>query len=268
MVADSYPALDYSSYPSIVVPLVATSGIVTHSHPQHQLTWAPEGVLSMEVGSSRWVVQRSRALWVPGGVPHAVIPNSSCEMVSLYVEPDECPVRWETPTVVDSTGLVGPLITYLASLGANAADPSATGETAGRRDRAQAVLWDLLTPMAVTTIPTILPTDPQAREVAMALRRNPRDMRGLEEWGREVGASPRTLSRRFRAETGVSFENWRTFARINAALPMLGAGEPISRVAHAVGYGTASAFITAFRREIGTTPAAYFGGSGADPVRI
>ncbi|MFI9410575.1 hypothetical protein [Nocardia gamkensis] len=66
--------------------------------------------------------------------------------------------------VVDSTGLVGPLITYLASLGANAADPSATGETAGRRGRAQAVLWDLVTPMAVTTIQTILPTDPQARE--------------------------------------------------------------------------------------------------------
>ncbi|MFB8278952.1 helix-turn-helix domain-containing protein [Nocardia colli] len=85
--------------------------------------------------------------------------------------------------------------------------------------------------------------------------------------GRQVGASQRTLSRRFRAETGVSFESWRTFERLNAALPLLGAGLPISQVARSVGYRTASAFITAFRREIGTTPAAYFGGSGADSER-
>jgi AraC-like DNA-binding protein len=245
---------DYADYPSIVIPLEAGGGVTTHSHPQHQLTWAPDGVLTMEVGASRWVVQRMRALWIPGGVPHAVVPTASCEMVSLYVEPDRCPVRWQAPTVVDATGLVGPLMTYLAALG------DGDGE---RRRRGQAVLWDLLTPMAVTTIPTVLPTDPQARQVALAIRRDPADTRGIDDWGRAVGASTRTLSRRFRAETGVSFENWRTFERLNAALPLLGAGMPISRVAHRVGYRTASAFITAFRREIGTTPAAYFGGGGA-----
>ncbi|MFE7797980.1 AraC family transcriptional regulator [Nocardia sp. NPDC057440] len=252
------PRIDYSAYPSIVIPLEATTGVPVHSHPQHQLTWAPNGVLAMEVDSYRWIVQRSRALWIPGDTAHSVVPSSSCEMLSLYFDPAECPQRWEKPTVIDATGLVGPLLTYLVGLpdGADA-----------ERDRATAVLWDLVTPLSVTTIPTILPTDPQARKIALAIKDDPTDARGLDDWGREVGASERTLSRRFRAETGVSFESWRTFERLNAALPLLGAGLPISRVARAVGYKTASAFITAFRREIGTTPAAYFGGSATDSER-
>ena len=254
MATGESPSIDYSAYSSIVIPLEAGAGVSTHSHPQHQLTWAPTGVLTMEVDNLRWVVQRSRALWVPGGVDHAVIPSSTCAMLSLYFEPGGCPLYWDVPTVVDATGLVGPLLTYLGGLGGGDED---------RRARATAVLWDLLTPMSVSTVPTILPTDPLAHRVALAIRENPADVRGLEDWGREVGASPRTLSRRFRAETGVSFETWRTFERLNAAMPLLGAGQPISRVAHAVGYKTASAFITAFRREIGTTPAAYFGGGGA-----
>jgi AraC-like DNA-binding protein len=253
---EQHPTIDYSAYSGLVIPLEAGMDVSAHSHPQHQLTWTPTGVLTMEVADFRWVVQRSRALWIPGGVAHAVIPSSSVAMLSLYFEPGDCPLRWDTPTIIDATGMVGPLLSYLVDLDYGADD---------RRARATAVLWDLMTPMSVAMIPTILPTDPLALRIALAIKDDPADSRDLEDWGREVGASSRTLSRRFRAETGVSFASWRTFERLNAALPMLGAGEPISRVARTVGYKTASAFITAFRRELGTTPAAYFGGSSARP---
>jgi AraC-like DNA-binding protein len=263
-----YPTVDYAAHSSIVIPLEAGVGVPTHNHPQHQLTWSPTGLLTMVADNFRWVVQRSRALWVPGGVDHAVVPSSSRAMLSLYFEPADCPLRWTAPTCVDASGLVGPLLSHLVKLGTSAdtgTGADADTRTEDRRARATAVLWDLMTPMSVTMIPTILPTDPPALRVALAIRRNPADARDLADWGREVGASARTLSRRFRAETGVSFASWRTFARLNAALPLLGAGQPVARVARAVGYTTASAFITAFRREIGTTPVAYFAGSGADP---
>ncbi|MEU4244408.1 helix-turn-helix transcriptional regulator [Actinoplanes sp. NPDC026619] len=251
MAGEKHPSIDYSAYSGLVIPLDAGLSVSAHSHPQHQLTWTPNGVLTMEVADFRWVVQRSRALWIPGGVAHAVLPTASVAMLSLYFEPADCPLRWDVPTVVDATGMVGPLLAYLVDLDYGADD---------RRARATAVLWDLMTPMSVATVPTILPTDPLALRIALALKDDPADPRDLVDWGREVGASTRTLSRRFRAETGVSFASWRTFERLNAALPLLGAGQPISRVAHAVGYKTASAFVTAFRRELGTTPAAYFGG--------
>ncbi|MFC1437417.1 helix-turn-helix transcriptional regulator [Streptacidiphilus sp. N1-10] len=255
MIGESHFTLDVPAFAvaSMVVALQPGADIPAHNHPQHQLTWAPEGPLTVVVDDLRWVVQRSRALWIPGGVDHAVVPASSSEMLSLYFEPDECPLRWKAPTVVDATGLVGPLLLHLVGLGAGAAE---------HRTRVATVLWDLLKPMSVATIPSVLPADPEALRVALAIRQDPADPRDLEAWGREVGVSARTLSRRFRAETGVSFSSWRTSERLNAALPLLGMGQPISRVARAVGYQTASAFITAFRREVGTTPAAYFNGSG------
>jgi len=115
-----------------------------------------------------------------------------------------------------------------------------------------------LTPVPVTTIQVRLPSGEPARRVARALRANPSDRRTLEQWGREVGASGRTLARAFVTGSGVPFGRWRTLLRLQAALPMLAAGEPVSRVASRVGYDTPSAFVAAFRRETGMTPAAYF----------
>jgi AraC-like DNA-binding protein len=80
----------------------------------------------------------------------------------------------------------------------------------------------------------------------------------LFQLGRKVGASGRTLERSFLAQTGLSFGRWRTLLRLKAALPRLASGEPVSAVAGDIGYESASAFVAAFRRETGVTPADYF----------
>jgi AraC-like DNA-binding protein len=131
-----------------------------------------------------------------------------------------------------------------------------------RRARVEALLLDLLEPVSHATIEVRLPADDRAREVAHALAEDPANKRTLEEWGHWVGASERTLARTWRADTGVPFGRWRTLMRLQAALPALAASEPLSRVARQVGYDTASAFVAAFRRETGCTPATYF----HDPV--
>ena len=53
------------------------------------------------------------------------------------------------------------------------------------------------------------------------------------------------------------FGRWRTLLRLQAALSMLAADVPVSRVGR-VGYDTPSAFVAAFRRETGQTPGALF----------
>lgn len=127
-----------------------------------------------------------------------------------------------------------------------------------RRERAAALLSDLLEPLEVTTIEVRLPADGRARTVAEALLLDPTENRTLSSWGREVGASGRTLERAFLAETGVPFSRWRTLARLKASLPLLAAGRSISYVAPEVGYESTSAFVAAFHREVGLTPTAYF----------
>ena len=232
----------------VAVDLAPDQGFPLHVHDHHQVALAATGVLVMSGEGRTWALPRTRALWIPAGVPHRVAVFGPTRMMSAYVDPDRCPLDWVEPTVLAASGLLGELIAHLA----------APDLARAARRRAEAVLWDLVEPLPVTTLSPPLPIDERARRVADALVGDVTDGRTLAAWGREVGASARTLARLFVAETGMGFERWRTTARLAAALPILASGTSVSATAHQVGYATPSAFVAAFRRQLGTTPATYF----------
>ncbi|MGP3757216.1 AraC family transcriptional regulator [Streptomyces sp. IBSNAI001] len=222
-----------------------------HTHPIHQLAWASHGTLTVDVEARRWVLPTTRALWIPSGVPHEVVSTSRTTMTSLYL-PTAPPAeagRWDAVQAVHVPVLLAELIGYLG-------DPDLGS---GSRSRGEALLLDLLRPVATTALEAPLPADPRARRVALELFDDPACARAVDAWGRRVGTSGRTLARLFLANTGMPFGRWRTLVRLQAALPALAAGEPLQRVSRSVGYETVSAFVAAFRRETGTTPGAYFG---------
>jgi AraC-like DNA-binding protein len=233
---------------ALTVDLAADGGFDRHDHPHHQLAHAASGTLVMVVDATAWVLPPSRALWVPAGIRHSVATDGATRMRSIYFAPERCPLDWDRPTVVDASGLLGELVARLA-------DPQLEG---GERDRAEAVLWDLMAPAPAAALSLRMPADERARRVADGILADVTDGRTLAAWGREVGASARTLARLFAAETGLTFARWRTHARLAAALRLLAAGESVGAVAHRVGYGTPSAFVAAFRRGLGTTPARAF----------
>jgi AraC-like DNA-binding protein len=227
-----------------------------HQHHEHQLAWASHGVVTIGVGTTAWVLPRSRALWIPAGVRHDVEVTGSTTMMGLYFDPAACPISWREPTVVETTGLLGHLLEHL------------TADLAGdHRRRVERVVFDLFRPVPVSHLELPVPTDDRTTRVAAALRASPHDDRSLDAWGREVGASGRTLARIIERETGMGFAQWRTRLRMAAALPLLAAGTSVSRVAPQVGYATPSAFVAAFRRTLGTSPGAYFAAAPPAPLR-
>lgn len=236
----------------VTFPMSPSTVFDWHVHEDHQLAWAAIGVLTVLTEGTTWVLPPSRALWIPAGVPHETAASGRATMRSVYVPPAMSPVTWDAPTVVAASPLLAEVIGYLSA-----------ERTATQREHAEALLSDLLTPLPVTTlnVPFPDPADPVAGPVARKLEGNPADQKTLAEWGRAVGASERTLARAFVTTTGLTFGRWRTLLRLQTALPLLANGEVVSRIAARVGYGTPSAFIAAFRRETGVTPAAYFGRS-------
>lgn len=73
-----------------------------------------------------------------------------------------------------------------------------------------------------------------------------------------VGASERTINRLFTKETGMTFGQWRTQAKLMEAIRKLSEGESVINVSIDLGYESPSAFTAMFRRELGTTPSQYF----------
>lgn len=70
--------------------------------------------------------------------------------------------------------------------------------------------------------------------------------------------SPRTFARRFRTTTGVTPHQWLVRQRVLRAQELLETtDEPVEHVAHACGFGGASALRMHFQRALGTSPQAY-----------
>ena len=72
------------------------------------------------------------------------------------------------------------------------------------------------------------------------------------------------LARRFEAEVGMSLRSWRRRLRLFKAIELLGGGLDVTRTAMDLGYGSTSAFVYAFRTEMGRSPQAYMRGRGGD----
>jgi AraC-like DNA-binding protein len=226
-----------------------------HVHEVPQLIWAAEGVVTVTTKGGCWVLPPNLAMVMPAEVGHATSATRATRMYGVYLESERAP-RWTAPQVIAIDGLLAALLQHLAE-----DEPPADAYR-----RCEAVVFDLLRPVSVTTIRVPEPTDPRARRIAERLRRYPADDRSLDEWGRLVGAGARTLSRLFVEETGMSFGRWRTQSRLRSALERLADGAPVARVAREVGYRSPSAFVAAFRQATGTTPNAYFA-SGDYPAK-
>jgi AraC-like DNA-binding protein len=219
-----------------------------HTHEDHQLAWASSGVLTVRSGTEAWVLPPTRALWIPAGARHETLSDGVATMRTAYVRPSTCSITWPTCTAVVVTPLAADLLAYLAD---EQLEPS-------HRAHAEEFLVDLLTPVSTVSFEVRMPTDDRALQVAKMLTENPADDRNLSEWGGDVGASSRTLARAFLSDTGLSFARWRALVRLHCAMGALGSGVPVSEVARKVGYESASAFVAAFKRETGITPAKYF----------
>jgi AraC-like DNA-binding protein len=223
--------------------------IAPHRHDWHQLIYARAGVMTVTTARGAWVVPPQRAVWMPAATEHAIRCATMVSMRTLYVAPEAADALPDECCVVQVSPLLRELV--LASV-------ESPGEAA-RRARLTALILGEVAEAAMAPLHLPEPHDPRIRRITETLRADPGDDRTLEDWSREVGASTRTLSRLFLAETGMTFRQWQRQARLLAALIKLAQREPVTGVALDLGYDSPSAFIHAFRRALGKTPRAYFG---------
>jgi AraC-like DNA-binding protein len=240
--------LDIRSY---AVELSTAHKIHKHSHDWHQLIYASRGVMTVNTSTGSWVVPSRRAVWVPAGIEHEVEMSASVSVRTLYLRTGLSDVLPKDCCVVNVSLLLRELILRTVEIG-----------MLNRNVETHKHLIDVILDQ-FRTLPTIplnlpMPADIRAVRVAEIVRQNPGGAKSLDHLAKKIGASKRTIERLFQTETEMTFGKWRQQLRMLHALRLLAAGETVTTAALEVGYDSTSAFISAFKTAVGTTPGRYY----------
>ena len=127
----------------------------------------------------------------------------------------------------------------------------------GRAGKLMQLLVAEIASMSTLSLHAPLPADARLARVCRALFDAPSLAIGLDEVAADAGMSRRTFTRMFRADTGVSFSEWRQQVCLLVAIERLGQGQAVTRVALDLGYASPSAFSASFRRVLGSPPSQY-----------
>lgn len=235
---------------------------------EHLLLWVHVGRARVTVAGDRYEAVAGQAVLVPPGVPHSVeTDEDSVAFPILFAAPDADSLPASTTILAVPQGWEDWLIWQFArGLGYVREPPT---EAAWVRE-----LVEELQPAEEVLDRGVLappmPRSPEAFEVARIVLTSPSADLSLPALAARATISPRTLQRRFAAETGLSFGQWRTRARIAAAVRHLRQGRGVGWTGQAVGFHTAASFARAFRDQMGTSPSDFLkalpsrhaGGSG------
>ena len=225
--------------------------ISSHEHSRAQLLYASSGVMTVNTDRGIWVVPPLRAVWIPAHTRHGIEVSRHLSMRTLYIDP----AYYMGPSGECCVIAVSPLLKELLLYAVNLPRLYPLG---GQEERLFEVLLDQISSMKTAPLQLQIPVDGRLRKIYARLSDHPGDNRTLEDWGKQVGATGRTLSRHFRSETGMSFAQWRQQIRILEALKRLARKESVTTVAIDLGYDSPSAFISMFKKTVGKTPGQYF----------
>ncbi len=238
--------------------LQADTRVELHSHPWPQLTFSTRGVIRLSTREGSYIVPPSRALWVPADIPHSITLIEDAELRTVYLHAWIAP-DWEKCEVLEISPLLRALMLALdtAPDGPDHTHHAADPHAAQRERWIAPLLVDELERATQIRIDVPLPADRHLRQLCETLLRNPADRATLAERAAAVGASERTVARRFREQLGMSWQQWRQQAVLAHALPLLARGMAVSQVASASGYTTDSAFCAMFKAATGKSPTAF-----------
>lgn len=221
----------------------------SHTHAAGQLIGSLAGLLSVTTPAGSWVVPATHAIWIPPHVAHALRSHGPFEGWSVYVVEDACAELHPMPLTLRVSSLLREAVRRAAGW---KRPPKSMGEL-----RLAAVVLDEIATLAVEPLGLPHPLDPRVRRITDAMLADMADDRSLETWASWAGIAPRTLARRFTAETGFGFSEWRQRARALRTIELLAEGSPVTAIAIDLGYENVSAFIAMFRRTMGITPGRY-----------
>lgn len=225
--------------------------IERHQHPWSQFLYAVSGAMTVFTGQASWMIPTGRAVFIPACCEHAIRMWGTVEMRTLYL----CPAFTSFENADCRAVEVAPLLRELIL---RTVERMALDSRVAHDARMIGLLEDeIRTAMAGaedSPLALPLPRDERALALARCVLEKPSTSDDIDDLAKQHGIARRTLERRFREETGMSFGMWRQKARLLDSIRLLADGRSVTDAALDCGYSSVSAFIAAFKGSFGYTP--------------
>jgi len=101
--------LSYEFKPGHIIP--------DHFHPEDQLVFASEGVMTVNTEEGTWVVPPMRAVWIPSGVPHSIQISGTASMRTIYIRSGMIRKPGRRCVVINVSPLLRELILHSCTFG-------------------------------------------------------------------------------------------------------------------------------------------------------
>lgn len=227
-----------------------------HSHRRAQLLFGLGGLMQVVTQDGAWVVPPQHAVWIPSGREHQSRMLLPVTTFSAFVEPECAPRSAPTCQVLE----VHPLLRELL-IEATRIDPHyASGS---REETLMHLLLQEIGRAREIPMHVPLPQEDKLAGLCRSFMRAPTIRSRPAEWAGQLHMSERSFNRKFLAQTGMGFQQWRLRACIVNAISRLALGHSVTAIAYDLGYERPAAFSTMFKKMTGQVPSAHPAALGA-----
>ncbi|PTT41308.1 AraC family transcriptional regulator [Chryseobacterium sp. HMWF028] len=222
-----------------------------HFHKtKSQLLYAPSGCMTVTTSDRQLVLPPFRMLWIPVNEVHRVNFRNIVAYRSIYFDENYA------GKYIDS----GLKVLHVNPLLKEIIERICFWEWAAlKNDQTHLlkVFWDEIQRAAEENLELKIPQDWRLKKIAEDWTQRNSMPPMLKDLAEKTGAVEKTISRIFRKETGLSYQDWRQQWRLQRSIELLVEGNSIGEVSHILDFSSDSAFIEFFKKHTGSTPLQY-----------
>ncbi|WP_323839887.1 AraC family transcriptional regulator [Photorhabdus africana] len=217
-----------------------------HQHEMGQLLFTQQGCINITLADHLCILPPTRVAWIPPRIIHRAEIKGSVGYRSIYLDVNRIGYLAEHVEVLEVTPLLREVLERIALA------PFNTDWLQGAAANLLAVCFDEI--HLAKREPTLLPLPFDRRLARIPLTTLPPTLKIL---AMNIGASEKTISRIFRRETGLSYQQWRQQWRLIKSIELLAKQGNLSSVASELEFASDSAFAIFFKKMTGRSPREY-----------
>lgn len=208
-------AFDADAFSASVIGIAADVGSHdsgVHRHGKGQLLYAPQGCITFAWEDAIGILPPTKAVWIPPHTPHRAVMTNVVAYRSLYFDCSRI-VAPASVTMVDVNPLLKALIDKMAFWPWDTPEASMTHSCA--------LFWEEFYAARCHSFRLTIPVDRRFHGFRQQLFRPEFLPPDIDSLAATIGASTKTVTRLFKRDTGMSYQEWRQQWRLLKAIELL-----------------------------------------------